>query len=159
MQQTSIKIDFGLRIITLGSIAIAISTFVKQNNTQVDTFLFILSGMFFLISGSLFLITNFMFAGEKTVMNDVIEKQNNKIEFLPTLFIKRGCFGFAFSRIFCTLFLITGIAIFFVASINLFDVFGNMRNLPSHLYWIFFSVGIITIIFSMFQSNVYKDFE
>ncbi|MBU4602755.1 hypothetical protein KKA86_06615 [bacterium] len=159
MQHTSIKIDFGVRIITLGSIAIAISAFVRQNNAQADTFLFILSGMFFLISGSSFLITNFLLSGDKDVMNDVIEKRNDKLEFLPPLFIKRGCFVFAISRIFCTSFLAMGVVMFFIASVNLFDVFGNMRSLPSHLYWIFISVGIIITIFSMFQPNVYKDFE
>jgi hypothetical protein len=95
MQENTIKIDFGIRIITLGSIAIAIATFVRQNNAQADTFLFILSGIFFLFSGIGYVVTNLAYSEDKKAINDVIEEQTGKYAFLPILFLKRGFFVFA----------------------------------------------------------------
>jgi len=159
MSQKTIKIDTGIRIITLGSIAIAISTFVRQNNTQADTFLFILSGIFFLVSGSFYIAVNLLLAGDKNIINDVIEEQGDKLAFLPILFFKRKCLTFAASRIFCVIFLVGGISMFLVASVNLLDIFGNMRSLPTHLYWTFLLLMIISLFLSMFRPNIYKDFE
>ncbi len=151
MLHTKIRINSGINIVTLGAIAIAIASFLKDYNAKVDISLFLFSGIFLILSGIVYLMCNVVEIPDLDIEKEI--KSKNK--FLPIAFIKRGYFGFVTSRAICVGFLFTGSLLFLFATVNLFEVFAVSINLG--LKW-----GIILflmLIYAFLLPATYKDFE
>ena len=158
MLAQKLKIDSGIRILTFGSISIAIASFVKQN-TNIDITSFLLSGIFLIFSGIFFLACNFFELPDEKIIS------NNKLSyrFYPAILFKQGCFSFVVFRTFCVACLMIGIYFFLMGSIGLVKTFEITReNLLSNFanrIWLVIILPILILLYCMFIPATYRDFE
>ena len=158
MLAEKLKIDAGVRILTFGSIAIVIASFLKSNNSDADVSSFIFSGILLIFSGIFYIMCNFF---EIPDLNGIV-KQKNKRYFLPILILKQGCFGFLTFRIFSVTCLYLGTLLFLIASIELPKSFILSRSALASKFssmWGLFVFVILIALYSLLLPGTYKDFE